>query len=146
MRLLMRRSSVVLVAVVAGVALGGLGGCGVFGGGETKTRASKAKTDNRSAMEARASGYVISAEQAVRDGDLDRALEEFGRAIEVNPNMTSAHMGMADIYRMRGDYSRAEQRYGRAAAIEPRNFDAQYFHGLMLHLLDRLPDAIQAYL
>ena len=45
-------------------------------------------------------------ETAIRDGDTDRALAAFARAIEVNPRLTSAHMGMADIYRMRGDYSR----------------------------------------
>jgi len=117
------------------------GGCGNSG----KPKAT-AKAETKSSEEARASGYVISAEQAVRDGDLDKALAEFSHAIEVNPNMVSAHMGMADIYRMRGDYSRAEQRYARSAQIEPRNFDAQYFHGLMLHLLDRLPEAVQAYL
>lgn len=93
-----------------------------------------------------ATGHVQAAQDAVRQGDVDRALAEFTAAIEINPNLTSAHFGMADIYRMKGDYARAEQRYAKVATLEPKNFDAQYFHGLMLHLLDRLPEAIQAYL
>lgn len=90
--------------------------------------------------------YLVAGESAVRDGDLDRALAAFARAIEVNPRLTSAHMGMADIYRLRGDYSRAEESYSSAAKIQPRNFDAQYYHGLMLHLLERVGEAVQAYL
>ena len=37
---------------------------------------------------------------------------------------------------------RSEPSYARAASIEPNNFDAQYLHGLMLQLLDRVADAI----
>ncbi|CAN5780119.1 hypothetical protein BH11PLA1_BH11PLA1_19670 [soil metagenome] len=90
--------------------------------------------------------FVLAAEAAIRAGDRPRALAEFGRAIEVNPRLTSAHLGMADVYRIDGDYTRAEQGYKRAADIEPRNFDAQYYDGLMLHVLNRVVDAVQAYL
>lgn len=95
---------------------------------------------------AEALAHVSAAEDAIRAGDKERALIEFQRAIEVNPNLTTAYLGMADIYRMDKDYSNAEVRYARAAQIEPRNFDAQYYHGLMLHLLDRVTEAVQAYL
>lgn len=120
-------------------------GCGPSKSNRPGTRG-ESSGETRGTSDPRASSLVASAEQAVRDGDLERALAEFAQAIEVNPNLTQAHLGMADIYRMRGDYSRAEGRYSQAARLEPRNFDAQYFHGLMLHLLDRLPEAIQSYL
>lgn len=89
---------------------------------------------------------VASAEDALSRGDKERALADFARAIEVNPTLTSAHLGMADIYRIDGDYNRAEQGYRRAAQIEPKNFDAQYYHGLMLHVMERVSEAIAAYL
>ncbi len=92
------------------------------------------------------SAFINAAEAAIRAGDKARALEAFGRAIEVNPTLTAAHMGMADLYRMDGDFAKAEVGYRNAAQIEPRNFDAQYFHGLMLHVLNRVSEAIQAYL
>lgn len=104
------------------------------------------RTERPAPTRSTAEVYLIAGETAVRDGDTDRALAAFARAIEVNPRLTSAHMGIADIYRTRGDYSRAEESYGNAARIQPRNFDAQYYHGLMLHLLERVTDAIQAYL
>ncbi len=90
--------------------------------------------------------FVAAAEAAVRAGDRRRALLEFSKAIEKNPRLTTAHMGMADIYRLDGDYGKAEQGYRKAAEIEPRSFDAQYYHGLMLHVLNRVSEAIGAYL
>ncbi len=116
-------------------------GCATIPGREPAKTAPKAQP-TRSAAEV----YLVAGESAVRDGDLDRALAAFARAIEVNPRLTSAHMGMADIYRMRGDYARAEESYGQAAKLQPRSFDPQYYHGLMLHLLDRVAEAVQAYL
>lgn len=119
------------------------GGCNSSGSSASGKSRPSAETSTRSQA---ATGAVASAEQAIRDGDLDRALSEFQRAIQNNPTLVPAHMGMGDIYRMRGDYARAEERYARSAQIEPQNFDAQYYHGLMLHLLDRLTEAVQAYL
>jgi len=79
-------------------------------------------------------------------GNLDGALEMFERAIEFNPELTVAYLGAGDIYRKRGDFQNAESKYAQAANIEPRNFDAQYLHGLTLQLLDRLAEAVRAYL
>lgn len=115
-------------------------GCAAVPGREPAKPAPR--TTTRSAAEV----YLVAGESAVRDGDMDRALAAFARAIEVNPRLTSAHMGMADIYRVRGDYNRAEESYGQAAKLQPRSFDPQYYHGLMLHLLDRVSEAVQAYL
>lgn len=130
-------------ATTLGLALAPVGCANKSSGTGTREKPS---TRDQSQNEARAKSLMSSAEQAIRDGDIDRALAEFERAIEINPTLTAAHLGMADIYRMRQDYTRAEARYAQAAKLEPKNFDAQYFHGLMLHLLDRLPEAIQAYL
>ena len=113
---------------------------------ETGTASSGSAGEGESKTRTIAGTHYSAAEQAVREGDTERALEEFQKAIEVNPELVAAHMGIADIYRMRGDYNRAEQYYGVAAKRQPQNFDAQYYHGLMLHLLDRLTEAIPAYL
>lgn len=94
----------------------------------------------------RGQALVASAEAAIRRGDTQRALAELARAIEINPTLTKAHMDMGDIYRTNGDYASAEVSYGMAAKTQPRNFDAQYYHGLMLQLLDRVTEAIAAYL
>ncbi len=89
---------------------------------------------------------VERARSLERAGDLTGALDMFERAIEFNPELTVAYLGAGDIYRKRGDFSAAERHYSEAAQIEPRNFDAQYLHGLSLQLLNRLAEAVRAYL
>lgn len=74
------------------------------------------------------------------------ALAELQRAIAINPEMTTAYMGIADIQQRQGNYDEAEVHYRRAAEIEPTNFDAHYGQGLMLQLLDRIAEAVRAYL
>lgn len=93
-----------------------------------------------------ANGSVHRAQALQAQGQYEEALAEFEKAIETNAKLTVAYMGAGDIYRQRGNYDKAEQRYGRAAELEPSNFDAQYMHGLMLHLLNRAGEAVRAYL
>lgn len=94
----------------------------------------------------RSEDLTLSGEAALARGDRERAIEQFARAIEINPRFVRAHLGMADVYRLAGDYNRAETSYRTAAELEPKSFDAQYGHGLMLHVLDRLSEAVGAYL
>lgn len=89
---------------------------------------------------------VSRAQMYASQGDYQKALDEFEKAIESNPNLTVAYLGAGDIYRQQGDYANAERRYGRAAQVEPRNFNAQYLHGLSLQLLNRISEAVRAYL
>ncbi len=83
----------------------------------------------------------------LREQGLDQvALAELERAIAINPRLTTAYLGIGDIHRTQGNYAEAERGYAKAAEIEPRNFDAQYFHGLTLQMLNRVSDAVKAYL
>lgn len=92
------------------------------------------------------SASLRRAEQLRAMGVADRALAEFERAIAENPRLTVAYLGAADIYRQRGEFGLAEQRYRTATRLEPDNFDAQYAHGLVLQLLDRVAEAVRSYL
>jgi tetratricopeptide (TPR) repeat protein len=88
---------------------------------------------------------IMRGEAALARGDRDAALQLFARAIEVNPRLTRAHLGMAEVYRMSGDFESAERSARTAVELEPNSFDTQYAHGLMLHLLNRFADAVGAY-
>jgi tetratricopeptide (TPR) repeat protein len=93
------------------------------------------------AQQAVARAHILS------DQGLDEiAVAEFERAIAINPRMTTAYMGVAQIYRKKGDFGKAEQGFAKAAELEPTNFDAHYGRGLMLQLLNRVAEAIKAYL
>jgi tetratricopeptide (TPR) repeat protein len=78
-------------------------------------------------------------------GDYDTALAMFQDILAENPTVTTAYLGIGDIYIIKRDYEKAEPAYGRAARLEPRNFDAQYGHGLALQMLNRFIEAVRAY-
>jgi len=90
-------------------------------------------------------GHLDSAEGYQAGGLLDAALAEFGLALEVNPNIADAHMGMGGIYQQRGDYEMASRAYERATIVEPDKFEAHYSLGLMKQLLGRFQEALRAY-
>ncbi|HWB21006.1 MAG TPA: tetratricopeptide repeat protein, partial [Phycisphaerales bacterium] len=78
-------------------------------------------------------------------GEYDQALQMFQDLLAQNNTIVTAYVGIGDIYMVKENYEKAEPAYGRAAKLEPRNFDAQYGHGLALQMLGRLVDAVKAY-
>jgi tetratricopeptide (TPR) repeat protein len=79
-------------------------------------------------------------------GLTDAALAAFGLALEENPDVTQAHLGMGHIYRGRGQYPMAERAYQRAVDTDPNNFDAHYYLALMKQLMGNVREAIAVYL
>ncbi|MEM7623354.1 MAG: tetratricopeptide repeat protein [Planctomycetota bacterium] len=133
-----------LVSGLAGCASSGAGAAGGSGpsarGGDGQARISGPRRKD-AAVEAASRGDALRA-----DGVPTAALEEFERAIELNPTLTVAYIGAAEIYQDQGDYVTAEQRYRTATQIEPANFEAQYGHGFVLQLLNRVDEAVLSYL
>lgn len=76
----------------------------------------------------------------------DQALAAFERAIAENPQLVPAYMAAGDLYREKGDHSMAQKRYEAASILDPTNFLAEYGNALMLQLLNRIDEAISAYL
>ncbi|MCB9838467.1 MAG: tetratricopeptide repeat protein [Phycisphaeraceae bacterium] len=87
-----------------------------------------------------------TAAQLREQGRTEDALTWFALAIEDNPTLTTAYIGMGQIYQERGNHYEAERRFRVAAQQQPRNFDAQYGHALALQMLNRLTEAVSAYL
>lgn len=133
------RSATAAACLSAALLIGpGLVGCrSGTGGAGTVGR----ETNGSRAMEAVDLGARLRDE-----GLLDQALREFERAIEINPTMTQAYMGAGDIYRERGDFQAAEVRYADAVRTSPGEFDPNYWHGYALQMLNRVTEAVRAYL
>lgn len=100
----------------------------------------------RGVREQAAQAHMAEAQDFLDRGQLDSALAAFGLALEENPTLVDAYMGMGSIYHERGDYELASRSYERATNIEPNNFDAQYYLGLMHQLVGRIEQAISTYL
>ena len=79
-------------------------------------------------------------------GLTDSAIAAFGMALEADPSLVDAHMGMAGVYRQYGNYEVASRSYERAAELAPNSFEARYGHGWMEHLLGNIVQAVESYL
>ena len=126
-----------LALSLAAGAVVALGGC-LGGGGKREAAAAQQQAQ---ALDAEANGRALLSQERLAEAE-----REFERAIAINPLLTSAHLGLADIQMRRGEYSAAEQSYATAATQRPDSFEAQFNHGLSLQLLNRVTDAISAYL
>ncbi len=88
---------------------------------------------------------LARAQAALAKGDYDEAMALFREILAENPTISTAYIGVGEIFMADRDYERAEPAFARAARLEPRNFEAQYGHGLALQMLNRLVDAVRAY-
>jgi len=89
---------------------------------------------------------LAQADEFLRKGLLDSALAAFGLALEENPRIVDAHLGMGHVYRQHENYDLAGNHYEQAAHLDPTNYDAHYYLGLMRQLAGRIQQAITAYL
>ena len=80
------------------------------------------------------------------NNQLEAAIASFGFALEENPNLTEAHLGMGHAYRIYGSYNVAENAYTRAVKSNPQNYDANYYLGLSYQMQDKIQRAIKQYL
>lgn len=119
------------------------GGCRSSESVRVDSAAADASTEqvNAAALES----ALSNAHAALHSGDYDAAMAMFREILAKNPTVATAYVGIGDVHMAHQDYAAAEPNYGRAARLEPRNYDAQYKHGLALQMLGRFVDAIRAY-
>ena len=86
-----------------------------------------------------------AAEIAMEHGDYKEALHMFREVLEQNPIATEAYLGIGDIYLIHKQWDQAEPVFARASKLDPRNFDAQYRHGVTLQMTNRFIEAVRAY-
>lgn len=137
----------------------GVSGCSWFGGNKggsagaspSAERAEEVATpqvdSRRSSRSSAGAGELVKqADQARASGDTEEAIRLLAAAIERNPTLTVAHLNIGDLYLEQDDPVSAEKHFGTAAQQQPGSFDAQFKHGYALQLLNRLSEAVRAYL
>jgi tetratricopeptide (TPR) repeat protein len=78
-------------------------------------------------------------------GDLDGAIAEYHKAIEIDPGLDLAHNNLGATLRRKGDLDRAIAKFKTAIALAPRYALAHYNLGSALHEKRDLDGAIAAY-
>jgi tetratricopeptide (TPR) repeat protein len=65
------------------------------------------------------------------EGLYDKALEEYDIALELDPGLADAYLGIGRVYHFdQGKYSRAEVNYSQALELDPGYTDAYFYRGL----------------
>lgn len=67
-----------------------------------------------------------------RNGDLDLALDKFNRALDQDPDLASAHAGVAFVYVRRGEPQRAEEHYLKALQLDSHDAATRNNFGVFL--------------
>jgi tetratricopeptide (TPR) repeat protein len=78
-------------------------------------------------------------------GDLEGALEEYRKALRLNPNLAEAHVNSGVILVNRGEIDRAIEAYETAIEIDPQLPAAHYNLGNALAKNENFFEAIEAY-
>lgn len=112
--------------------------CAICGCGSTAAR------DNGSTGTASVT-HVERGQAFVKQGLDDAALAAFSLALEENPRLVEAHLGVGQIHLKRENYQTASTSYQNAVNIDPSSYDANYYLGLAKQLLGRIDEAIKAY-
>lgn len=109
--------------------------------------------DNKKALEyssdviekfpSNAETHVIRAEIFRRMDTPDLAIEEYIKALKIEPNHLSARYQLAFLYTNRGSLSKAINEYRYVLALEPENIDAHRQLGYIYAGLEQIDDAIR---
>jgi tetratricopeptide (TPR) repeat protein len=78
-------------------------------------------------------------------GRIEESIAEHERALEVNPQLTQAHINLIQLYGRTGRFEKAEKHYRDVVAINPNLADSHYNYGVMLAGQERYAEAAQAF-
>ncbi|HKQ76840.1 MAG TPA: tetratricopeptide repeat protein [Blastocatellia bacterium] len=78
-------------------------------------------------------------------GRIEESIAEHERALEVNPQLTQAHINLIQLYGRTGQFEKAEKHYRAVVAINPNLTDSHYNYGVLLAGQERYADAAQAF-
>src|SRR5215510_11792957 len=67
-----------------------------------------------------------------RRGEFDRAIAEFDKAIEINPQLADAWCNRGLAYHLKGDIEQATAELDRAIKLDPHHIVANYSRGVLL--------------
>ena len=122
------------VILAAGLALGGLSGCGGFGKRDSKTL-------GPDAPESAADVYVALAGEYYARGQMEVAQQRANQALNEDSNNPKAHMVSALIDQRLGETAKAEEEFKRAGELAPKDGDIRNAVGTFYCAQKRFPEA-----
>ena len=84
---------------------------------------------------------TLSALKNEREGDLQGAIQDYNKAIELDPNYYVAYNNRASLKKALGDKQGAMQDYNKAIEINPESLDAYWNRGFLYKITNNLEAA-----
>src|SRR3989344_2576025 len=76
-------------------------------------------------------------------GDIDRAIEDYNKAIAINPDSVEAYNNRGFAYHKKGQYDMAIEDFNKAITLNPNDAEAYYIRGLAYHNNGQYDKAIE---
>ncbi len=92
-----------------------------------------------------ASAYNRRGQTFEREGLYDRAIEEYTRAILIDPTFAEAYLGRGWAHLAKGNHGQAIRNYGEAIALDPSLAEAHFARGWAYEQLGQRDRAIEEY-
>jgi tetratricopeptide (TPR) repeat protein len=106
----------------------------------------EARAEQVSKSAERVGSIVEAAENAYLEGRFQDALRLYSRALKLNPEESSVHLGRGMTYEMLGRSSQAAKDYRKALQYDPENYRAmENLGGILERKGKRLSDAVELY-
>lgn len=77
----------------------------------------------------------------IKRGQIDTAIREFGKAIEIDPKMVEAHLQLGCLYLGKNQLAEAEKAINQALATDPNSARGKVCRGELKRLQGKLPEA-----
>ncbi len=76
---------------------------------------------NRAVQSKQAEAYFNLGTEHLRQGEYDRAISGFNKALEINPRYAEAYLNRGIAYRNKGQHDEAVSDYGKVLQIDPKD-------------------------
>ena len=76
-------------------------------------------------LKAQVAQFTDAAIKLQAEGKYDEAINNYVRALEINPNDSKTHYNIGTAFQAKGDYDHSERAYVKALEIDPQNVKAQ---------------------
>lgn len=86
--------------------------------------------------------HALLGQAIVGGGHLDEGIEEFRRALEIDPDQSDALTSLAMVLMQRGELGEAAYLLNRAVELRPLDFEAHFHLGILLSQQSRMSEAV----
>jgi Tfp pilus assembly protein PilF len=118
-----------------------LSACGTL---QNRTEQTGAADANK-AIDAETQKRYSSALQSLRQGEMERAKQQFERLVSENPSFAGPYINLGIIQLKQDDPAAAEKSFRKALELNPKSAQANNQLGVSLRMQGRFQDAEQAY-